>query len=39
MNKVNAKVEGDKKAHFKKVRLELEKKAEELVTKLNKLEA
>ncbi|NNL08251.1 MAG: hypothetical protein HKP38_03415 [Croceitalea sp.] len=39
MDKVNAKIEGKKKPYFKKVRAELEKKAEELVTKLNKLEA
>ena len=38
MDKVNAKVEGSKKDHFKSVRNELEAKATELVEKLNALE-
>ncbi|WP_350287652.1 hypothetical protein [uncultured Croceitalea sp.] len=39
MDKVNAKVEGDKKGHFKSVRSELETKATALIEELNALEA
>ncbi|KPM31779.1 Hypothetical protein I595_2274 [Croceitalea dokdonensis DOKDO 023] len=39
MDKVNQKVEGSKKAHFKTVRKELEEKATVLIEKLNKLAA
>ncbi|GMN08465.1 hypothetical protein MTsPCn5_38550 [Croceitalea sp. MTPC5] len=38
MDQVNAKVDGDKKKHFKSVRKELEVKATELVEKLNQLD-
>ncbi|MET1260938.1 hypothetical protein ABV409_16460 [Flagellimonas sp. DF-77] len=37
MDKVHAKVEGDKKAHFKAIRSELEQTATTLVERLNKL--
>ncbi len=37
ISKVNQRKVDDKKAHLKKVRLELEKKATELVEELNKL--